>query len=230
MNAPREILRWPTQRSKEWAVRFLHSAWHDSNIVAIVAVGSSVRPHVTSVDLDLVVISRDPQAFKQTAPLEIDLRVYPVALVETKLAEGNDLLGWAVKFGRVLFERDHFWQRVVDRWIDSMPLPSPEIARQRAAVALRRYTKVSAVDDKDAAQEQAVSYATHLARAALLTRGIYPASRPELVGQLRSAGYDALAANVEKILRGEVEALKRLQAHGEGIERDALLNVAADVV
>ena len=48
-----QIKRWPTPRSKAWVSRFVDSASHDDNIMAIVAVGSAVRPAVSSVDLDL---------------------------------------------------------------------------------------------------------------------------------------------------------------------------------
>ncbi len=37
----------------------------------------------------------------------------------------------------------------------------------------------------DTLREQSVSYLTHLARAELLARGIYPVSRPELAAQSR---------------------------------------------
>ena len=230
MKAPVEILRWPTTRSKEWVCRFLQAAQNDPNILAIVAVGSAVRKHVRSVDLDLIVICLDPPLRKESVPLEIDLRVYPASEVNGQIALGHDMLVWAAKFGRVLFQREQFWDRLVEAWMDRWPLPSAAIARQRAADAYRRFVKVSEFGDADAAQEQAVSYVTHLARAALLDRGVFPASRPELRDQLRAIGNDELADRFEQIATGGETSLKRLQANGEGVERDALLNVAADVV
>ena len=46
-------------------------------------------------------------------------------------------------------------------------------------------TKVFEIDDFNAAEEQAISYLTHVARMQLLQRNVYPASRPELPAQLR---------------------------------------------
>jgi UTP:GlnB (protein PII) uridylyltransferase len=54
-----EILRWPTETAKEWTTRLLCSARSDNNVMAIVAVGSAVRPSVVSADLDLIVVRRE---------------------------------------------------------------------------------------------------------------------------------------------------------------------------
>ncbi len=230
MNPPVEILRWPTARSRDWVCRFLQSAQHDSNIVAILAAGSAVRQHVSSVDLDLIAVCLNPPLLKMSAPLEIDLRVYAASEVDGQIALRHDLLVWAVKFGRVLFQRDQYWDQVVDAWMDRLPLPSAAMARQRATGAYRRFVKVFELSDADAAYEQALLYVTHLARAALLDRGIFPASRPELAGQLRAIGNDTLADRFEQIATGDETILKSLQSNREGIERDAFLDVAADVV
>jgi hypothetical protein len=57
--------------------------------------------------------------------------------------------------------------------------------------------------DENAAREQAISYLTHLVRAELLERGIFPASRPELARQLREVDDSELAANLERVLLNE---------------------------
>src|SRR5438034_5630927 len=94
-----EIRRWPTRRSKVWTLQFLSEASDDENIIAVVAVGSAVRPAVPSVDLDLVVICGERAHLSVKPPLEIDLRTYRADQVQQEVARGNDLLGWAVKFG-----------------------------------------------------------------------------------------------------------------------------------
>jgi len=196
-----EILRWPTRRSRVWVRRFLNLAAADLNIVTVVAVGSSVRPNVASSDLDLVVICNDPSLLKQMTPLEVDLRGYPAHDVDAQVGGGHDMLGWAIRFGRVLYQRDRYWDGLVAAWRDNLPLPSAAIARQRATAAGRRLAQVFALSDADAAHEQAVSCLTHLARAALLERGIYPASRPELAEQLRTAGDRQLADSLDRLLQ-----------------------------
>lgn len=194
------IRRWPTPRAKTWTRQFLNDATDDLNIIAVVAVGSAVRPEVPSADLDLVVICRELAELRVRPPLEIDLRTYRSDRVEQQVARGHDLLGWAVKFGRVLLQRDDYWNKLSDSWRDRLPLPPPEIAAQRASAAHHRLTKMLAIGDLAAADEQALSYATHLARAELLRRNVYPASRPDLPGQLRQIGSHEAADCFELLL------------------------------
>jgi hypothetical protein len=182
------IKRWPTARSRTWTLQFLADAADNDNVLAVIAVGSAVRDVVASVDLDLVVICRKVEILRPNPSLEIDLRVYPENQILQELGRGHDLLGWAVKFGRVLFQRDQYWNTVSELWRDRLPLPKPEVAMERANAAFQRLAKMVELGDFDAAEEQALSYATHLARAELLRQGVYPASRPELPGQLRDIG------------------------------------------
>jgi hypothetical protein len=54
--------------------------------------------------------------------------------------------------------------------------------------------------DTDAAYEQALSYVTHIARAKLLKRRVYPASRPEIPRQLRAVGCVRIAQWLESLI------------------------------
>jgi hypothetical protein len=187
----------------------------DANVVAVVAVGSAVRPGVRSVDLDLVVICKRPEDLRVRAPLEIDLRSYPLEHVLGQLAGGNDLLGWAVKFGKVLFQRNGYWDSLSDSWHDRLPLPAPDVAAQRADESFHRLTKVLELGDVRAAEEQAVSYATHLARAELLRRNVYPASRPELPAQLRKVGSYEAADCLEQLFNPAVDHSRQIRLLAE---------------
>lgn len=195
-----QIHRWPTPRSKEWTVSLLDSALQDKNVMAVIAVGSAVRPDVSSVDLDFVVICRDPTRIGTKPPIEVDLRVYASTQVDELIRRGNDLLGWAVKFGCLLFQREGFWDAVLATWLDRLPLPSADIAAQRADNAFRRLSAVFDLGDPDASHEQALSYLTHLARVELLRSRVYPASSPELPGQLRAIGCLTLAEWLDRLL------------------------------
>ena len=168
------ILRWPTPRSKRWTDSFLESTRTNPNIMAVVATGSAVRPEVTANDLDLVVICNEPKDLQVTRPMEVDLRVYCARDVGGQIRNGHDVLGWAVKFGRVLFQRCGFWNRIVDCWRGDLPLPASDIARKRAEDTYRRLSKVYELGDSSAAREQAVSYLTHLAWAALYRKRRVP--------------------------------------------------------
>lgn len=204
------VRRWPTPRSKAWTLQFLNEAAADDNIKAVVALGSAVRPAVPSADLDLIVICREPGQLTVKPPLEIDLRTYRADQVPQELARGNDLLGWAVKFGHALFQRDAFWDAVSQSWRYRLTLPPADVAVQRANEAYCRLTKVLEIGDRDAAEEQALSYATHLARAELLKRNVYPASRPELPVQLRQIGSDEAADFFEQLIDGTVDHSKQI--------------------
>jgi len=201
--ASEEVLRWPTSRSRDWAMAFLESARANTNIVAVIAVGSAVRPGVSSSDLDILVICTDPTKVIPSRPLEVDLRVYSAADIDSKLGTGHDMLVWAVMFGRALFQRHSFWEKVVKSWRHRLPLPSSKLARTRATAAYRRMTNLFQLGDADAGREQAISYLTHLARAELLETGVFPASRPELPEQLREIGEYTLAGQLDRILQEE---------------------------
>ncbi len=108
-HSPPQILHWPTERARRWTCEFLNSAPGIDTILAVIAIGSAVRPNVMSADLDLIVISAGVKPIHISHPMEIDLRVYSAATVDDQLASGHDLLGWrAIKFGKPLFQRDHF--------------------------------------------------------------------------------------------------------------------------
>jgi hypothetical protein len=195
-----QIHRWPTPQSKTWTGTFLSLAKKDKNIVAVVAVGSAVRPSVQSIDLDLVVICREASKMNAKPPIEIDLRAYTASRVDELIRSGNDLLGWTVKFGHVLFQRDHFWDAVLKTWLKRLPLPSADVASQRADDSYRRLNNVFELGDTEAAYEQALSYVTHLARAKLLEKRVYPASRPEIPRQLRTVGCVRIAEWLERLI------------------------------
>lgn len=205
------VLRWPTPQSRDWTTAFLESAGRNPNILAVVAIGSAVRPRVPTADIDLLVICKDPHVLNEVPPLEVDLRAYSGADIHTQLAGGHDLLGWAVRFGRVLFQRGCFWDGIVDSWRHRLPLPSSEVARARAARAFRHFTNVFRLGDTDAAREQALSYLTQLARAELLDRGVYPASRPELAEQLRGIGNAPLAEWMDRLVYDESTEMSQLE-------------------
>jgi hypothetical protein len=195
-----QVHRWPTSQSRTWTGTFLSSAQKDKNIMAVVAVGSAVRPSVQSFDLDLVVICQEPSKMKAKPPIEIDLRAYAASRVDELIQSGNDLLGWTVKFGHVLFQRERFWDTVLKNWLERLPLPSADVASQRADDSYRRLSNVFELGDAEAAYEQALSYVTHLARAKLLEKRVYPASRPEIPRQLRAVGCVRIAEWLERLI------------------------------
>jgi len=158
---------------------------------------------VPSVDLDLIAICKDPHLLKESPPIEIDLRTYSSLKIDDKVEARHDMLIWAIMFGKVLFQNDSFWDRIVDSWRERLPLPSAKVALDRAENVYRHLIAVLGMKDENAVHEQALSYLTHLARAKLLNRAVYPASRPELAQQVRAIGDFQLAEWLDKLCVGQ---------------------------
>jgi predicted nucleotidyltransferase len=196
----RRIHRWPTGRAKQWLSSFLDRARRDPNVVAVVAVGSSVRIGVASDDLDVVVLCRDPERFRERAPIEVDLRRINIDCVDESIRAGRDLVIWAVRFGRSLFDRENIWADIVRNWKNRLPVPDSGVSLQRARTTFQRMEEMRAIGDENAFDELQVSYLTHRAWARLTSVGVYPASRPELPGQLRSIGEGSLADDLDVAL------------------------------
>ena len=117
------IHRWPTGRARQWLSSFLDRVRRDPNVVAVVAVGSSVRFGVTSDDLDVLVLCRDTERFRERAPIEVDLRRIGIDSVDESIRAGRDLVIWAVRFGRPVFDRGNVWANIVRNWESRLPVP-----------------------------------------------------------------------------------------------------------
>ena len=196
----RPILRWPTDRSRRWVGAFLERAASDPNLLAVIAIGSAVRPGVESEDLDLLAICRHRLEVSERPPIEVDLRKISLDRVESSIQSGNDLLVWAVQFGRPLFDSEGLWAAVRRRWRHRLPLPDPEIADQRAAAARKVMLQMQEIGDEDAVVEYRIAWLSHRARARLARAGVLPRSRPELPSQLRENGDTELAASLRAAL------------------------------
>ena len=200
LEADRSACRWPSPHTRDWLASFLERAEADKNVVAVIVIGSAIRPDVTSDDLDVMVLCRDVARLREKAPIEIDLRRADLDCVEEKIRAGHDLLIWAVRFGLPVLDKEGLWAGITRRWTRRLPVPDPAVALERAEAARKRMEKMRAIGDDEAFTELEVSYHTHRARASLAMAGVQPASRPELSGQLRSVGKIELAVDLERAL------------------------------
>lgn len=194
------VCSWPDDEARDWARRTIRAASQNGAVSAVVATGSAVRDVDRSDDLDLVFVYRAERPSLPRPPISVDLRCYDQADVAARLAAGHSYLSWAVRFGRVLFERDRWWSRLRTVWNDRLLLPSAAEALERARRAERQRDGLAAAGDDDAADELHLTALTHRARAALTRSGIFPQSRPELSAQLRRIGEDALAERLGEAL------------------------------
>ncbi|HEX8671432.1 MAG TPA: hypothetical protein VF710_06065 [Longimicrobium sp.] len=195
------IRSWPSPEAREWSRRMVHTACANPDVLAVVAIGSAVRAVEAADDVDFLIVRASEETPELgPLPLDVDVLAYPAALVDDKLAAGHDLLGWAVQFGVLVYERQRFWSCLTERWMNRVPLPSADHAAERAARARRLTEELRAVGDLDAAAEQNVWWLTQDARARLIRAGVYPASRPELAEQLRGIGAYPQADELEAAL------------------------------
>jgi len=189
----RALPRWPSKQAKGWVEIFVEHVCQHPSSAAVVLLGSAVRPVNQVNDVDVLYIYQNERLRVPGRSIDVDLRSYSANDVESLLAAGNDLLGWALRFGYLICEKHLYWTSLREKWLERLPLPDPEIAAERARKADAVCRTLQEMGDIDAAQEMLLSKLTHEARARLLSRRIYPRSRPELPQQLEDIGEHDLA-------------------------------------
>ena len=194
------VRSWPDGEARDWARDLMQAANHNGTVNAVVVTGSAVRDVDRSDDLDLVLVYSAVKPLLPKPPISVDLRCYDQADVSARLTAGHSYLSWAVRFGRVLVERDRWWSKLRAEWNDRLLLPSAAEAIERAQRAERQRDALAAAGDDDAAAELQLAALTHRARAAVARSGVFPQSRPELAAQLRRIGEDALANRLSEAL------------------------------
>jgi hypothetical protein len=200
------VRRWPSQGAREWVKSFVPQACSQPSILAVVAFGAAVRAVSFTADVDLLVLYERPKPKFDGRPIDVDIRWYERSQAERFIKEGHELLGWVVRHGELLREQNCYWTELRQEWLDRMPFPSAALADDRAERAWRLFRELSEMGDEDAAREQNLVALTQEARARLIRRDIYPASRPELPGQLRAIVETKLAEKLERALRERAEA------------------------
>lgn len=200
---------WPSEEAKRWASSVLSTICDNQAVLALVVFGSSVRKVEATVDLDLLYVYQGSAPSFPKAPIDVDLRAYCADQIDQFLAQGHDLLCWAVRFGCPICEKDLYWTSLVAHWRDKLPWPSVQTALERARQASSLQRELIEAGDVDAAEEQELTALTHLARARLLDHSVFPASRPELPYQLRQIGERDIADRLAKAI-----AKRNARAHG----------------
>jgi len=196
-----EETRWPSADAAAWVKRFVEHVCHAPTTVALVLIGSLARATHDPSDVDLLyVYEREPVGFSGH-PMDVDIRAYENDDFRSRLARRHEVVTWALRFGRVICQRDVFWSELISSFTGELPLPSPEMSERRAERAAEIYDQLIEIGDQDAALEQRITLLTHRAWARLLRKRIHPASRPELTEQLRVAGEASLAGDLAAALR-----------------------------
>lgn len=205
------IRQWPSESARHWAESVMRDLCANGNVLAVVALGSAVRPVHSAHDFDCLYIYDGTPPTIPRPPHNVDIRSFEVSKVNQLIESGQDLLVWSVKFGCVVCERQSFWSELAGSWLPRLPFPSYAVADARARRAERLLSDLQTVGDHDASVEQRLTALTHRARAALLRANVFPASRPELSDQLRQIGEEDLAATLNEAIEAR-DALAHLVA------------------
>jgi len=151
------VLRWPTSASRDWAIRVFPELCANRNVLAVVLLGSAIRPAESSYDLDCLFLNRGSRPVFEKPPADADVRGFDIGRVDQLIADGHDLLLWSVRFGKLVCERDDAWTTILAKWCNSLPFPSAAVADSRAEKAERLLAELQAVGDEDAVIEQLVT-------------------------------------------------------------------------
>jgi hypothetical protein len=198
------IRRWPSDEVRSWVEAFVVDAKGDPRICAIVGYGSAVRDVGRSDDVDLLYVFAGDGIEAATPPFDVDLRGFRMEDVDQRIAAGDEVLGWSLRHGLPLFERDGYWTELQARWAGRLPFPSADAAEERAARALKIAEGLAAGGDEGAAAELRLTALTQSARARLIRRGVFPLSRPELPRQVTSIGEWEIASELDVLLSARI--------------------------
>ena len=177
-----------------------------SDSSTVVLIGSAARgtTHVGS-DIDILVLREDDLRIQLDRPGHIHLQQETRAKFLTRLENGDDYPGWALRFGIPIQDPDGWWVEQVRAEQQSPHWPDwrPKAGHARKRMSLSQ--ELLEVGDTDAASEEMMFAASHVARAVLLKSGIFPLSRMELSSQLRGISPE-LAAFLGHLIDGELDS------------------------
>ncbi len=176
-----------------------------SDSATVVLVGSSARGtmHDRS-DIDILVIDDHNARIRLQRPGDIHLQQHSRSRFLTRLEDGDDYPAWALRFGIPIRDPGGWWAKQVAAELDDPHWPDwqpkADYAKKRIAVS----RELLDVGDIDAASEEMMFAASHVARAVLLKHGQFPLSRMELPSQLESIATD-LAHLLDRLIHGDLD-------------------------
>ena len=171
----------------------------------VVLVGSSAREsmHEHS-DIDVLVVHEYDCRIRLDRPGDIHLQQDSRSRFIRRLEDGDDYPGWALRFGIPIHDPGGWWTEQVATELDNPHWPDwkpkADYARKRINVS----GQLLDTGDVDAASEEMMFAASHVARAVLLQKGQFPLSRMELPSQLENIAPD-LACLLGRLIVGGMD-------------------------
>ncbi len=178
---------------------------HESNADWVVLVGSWARGTQTASTSDIDVLVGAPSP--QRRPVQRRMHVFYLddAQLRARVAAGDDVALWFLKFG-VPLSGALRWRVLKQSLLEPRPQVDLEKKLDLARTQVRYAEDFLGMGDSEAAQDELHVGAEHLARALLIQAGLFPASRPEVPGQLRSIGHRRLAHLLDALREGAIDA------------------------
>lgn len=162
---------------------------------AVILVGSVARNAATAnSDLDLLVITERSIPVRRT-PDRIHMQIMSEAQFMERLKSGDDFAAWCVRFG-IPIQKAKVWDRIIQA-PEAKTWPNWRHKIEHAARRLLLADQLIKLGDNEAAAEELTYAVSHVARALLLRKQVFPLSRPEMISQLKDAGYPELGAILE---------------------------------
>ena len=169
----------------------------------VVLVGSAARGIRTPrSDVDLLILNEDGARVTLPKPGAAHLQQDSRSRFLRRLTDGDDYPAWALRMGVPLRDADGWWaeqvaaERAKPHWPNWRP--KVDYAKRRLQLA----AELLETGDEDAAREELLLAASHVARAVLLKTGAFPLSRPELPDQLEAVDAE-LAGLLRQLIFGD---------------------------
>jgi hypothetical protein len=177
-----------------------------ADTATVVLTGSGARDTMNGrSDIDILVLDDVERRIRLNYPGDVDLQQYSRSRFLSRLEDGDDYPCWALRFGIPMRDPDGWWAKHVAAEFDNPHWPDWRPKVDHARKRMNMASELLDVGDVDAASEELMFAASHVARATLLKHGVFPISRPELPSQLERIE-PSLAYLLELLIEGNVGA------------------------
>jgi len=165
--------------------------------LSVILIGSVARSTQTSQsDLDLLVVAEKTPVVRRH-PDRLHVQTLTMKQFADKLRSGDDFAAWCVRYGVPLLASSG-WLQIVSS-SDASTWPDWHKKVRHAGRRLTLACTLLETDDLTAAAEEMLYAVSHTARAILLKAGLFPLSRPEIIGQLIETGQVRLAKLLQEL-------------------------------
>ena len=176
----------------------------DSSTMVLVGSGARGVRNPNS-DIDVLVLYGDDRRIRLRRPGDVHLQQDSRSRFLKRLEDGDDYPGWALRFGTPLRDPGGWWAEHAAAESENPHWPDWRPKLEHARKRIRMASELLEAEDVDAATEELLFAASHVARAVLLKQGVFPLSRPELPSQLEDVD-PRLAGLLERLIHGEIDA------------------------